>query len=67
MTGEGFAIGVLGQNPSSIAASWDSGPQSPPLENGANDHLCRMGRCEEAEGLAPDGSSDHVGFTLFEM
>lgn len=63
----GFGYQALGPNSSSIRAGCDSGPQSPPLGNGAKDRLCLMGWCEEAEGLAPGGVSHHVGFMLFEM
>lgn len=63
----GFGYQALGPNPSSIQAGCDSGPQSPPLGNGAKDRLCLMGWREEAEGLAPGGVSHHVGFMLFEM
>lgn len=38
----------------------------PPLENGAKDSSCLVDWGEEVEGLVP-GSSDYVGFMLFEI
>lgn len=48
VTGMGIAMGVLGPSPSSITAGCDTGPQFPPLENGATASSCWMG-CERRQ------------------